>query len=102
MLKQVAAQAPEVMEQQSIGGNLGVANVARWVEFARDPEADGPTDEKLTNELLNADLDTIYKTWDEAVLKNLQENHPKDLKDKEKADALALKDFAALQANMEE
>ena len=101
-LKQLASAAPQDDDQKTIGGNLGIANVARWVNFARNDEAPGPTDEKLTNDLLNSDLDDIYKVWEEASLSNLQENHPDDLKKVEEANAKALKKFEEKMAKLQE
>ncbi len=100
-LKQVASSAPQ-NESKTIGGNLGLANVARWVNYARDDDAPGPTDEKFTNELLNSDLDSIYKIWEEATNKNLQENHPDDLAKVEKANEKAQKKFDDKMAKMQE
>jgi hypothetical protein len=84
----------------SPGHPLG--RVAGWVEFARDPEAPGPTDEKFTNDLLNASLDTIWQTWNESSRQNLQDKHPEDLAEVEAADAAALAKFEEKRQLMED
>lgn len=88
LLKALSTQAKRSSRNQVQGliDMNGVATVnslqetAKRVIWATDPNEPGPTDHRFVWRLFDMPITDIWEVWNEAVLENLQENAPKDLK----------------------
>lgn len=66
----------------------GLTGVALRVQNTLDVDAPGPTDKRLVGRLFDRpQLGDVWKEWDAAVVENLSETAPEDLKRAEKSQA---------------